>query len=223
MWRVISHSGEPASRLIWIYAIGIGAFMGVISILTLFLMARYSITEQTIGWFFAYIGILNVVSRAGILGRVVDRLGEARTSRLGSTLLALGLATIPLTRPLALPGVLSYLPLAFAVALLPLGTAFMFPSVTALLSQVVGEHERGLFMGVQQTFGGIARVVYPLWVGFAWDTLGVPIPFWTSAALVAVTIVLGLRMEEYTPVKPDLLTQRTAEQEAAKEQVVVMD
>jgi hypothetical protein len=119
--------------------------------------------------------------------------------------------------------VLSYLPLALTVALLPLGTAFMFPSVTALLSQVVGEHERGLFMGVQQTFGGVARVVYPLWVGFAWDQLGVPVPFWTSAALVVATIFLGMRMEEYTRPKPDLVTQRAAEEEAAKEQVVVLD
>src|SRR5829696_4423039 len=28
IWRVISHSGEPSSRLIWIYAIAIGAFQG---------------------------------------------------------------------------------------------------------------------------------------------------------------------------------------------------
>ena len=30
------HSGEPASRLIWIYAIAIGAFQGVTSMLALF-------------------------------------------------------------------------------------------------------------------------------------------------------------------------------------------
>src|SRR5205809_4494367 len=31
-WHVISHSGEPSSRLIWIYAIAIGAFQGSFSV-----------------------------------------------------------------------------------------------------------------------------------------------------------------------------------------------
>ena len=37
--RVISHSAAPASRLIWIYAIAIGAFQGVTSMLALLLSA----------------------------------------------------------------------------------------------------------------------------------------------------------------------------------------
>ena len=207
--RVLNHSSEPASRLIWIYAIGIGAFMGITAILSLFLMDRFGATERTIGYFFAYVGILNVISRAGLLGRVVDRLGEARTSRLGASLLAVGLATVPLTH--------SIVTLALAVALIPLGTAFLFPSVTALLSQVVGDHERGLYMGVQQTFGGLARVFYPLWVGFAWDHFDVAVPFWTSATLVAGTILLGLGMEGYTKQKPDEQVLRTTAELAAKE------
>ena len=42
IWRVISHSGEPASRLIWTYAIAIGAFQGSFFVLALFLNARGS-------------------------------------------------------------------------------------------------------------------------------------------------------------------------------------
>src|SRR3954453_14185872 len=35
IWRVLSHWQEPASRLIWIYAIGIGAFYGTIQVVPL--------------------------------------------------------------------------------------------------------------------------------------------------------------------------------------------
>src|SRR5207248_4853282 len=35
LWHVISHSSEPSSRLIWIYAIAIGAFQGSFSVLAL--------------------------------------------------------------------------------------------------------------------------------------------------------------------------------------------
>ncbi|HKP81272.1 MAG TPA: MFS transporter, partial [Pyrinomonadaceae bacterium] len=60
IWRVISHSSEPSSRLIWIYAISIGAFQGSFAVLALFLNARFSVTEQTIGYFFMYIGSISV-------------------------------------------------------------------------------------------------------------------------------------------------------------------
>src|SRR5690606_11823776 len=153
------------------------------------------VDERTIGYFFLYIGVISVVTRALILGPVVDRLGEPRLSRYGTTTLALGLLLIPFTH--------DYVHLALAVALVPLGTAFTFPCITALLSRVIGRHERGLYMGVQQTFGGVARVIGPLWAGWAFDHLGIGVPFWTSALLVAGTLLLGFRMEEYVQRRPD--------------------
>ena len=187
--RVLTHSGDPAARLIWIYAVAIGAFQGVNSILALFLADRWGVTEKTISYFFTYIGVISVLTRALLLGRVIDLFGEARLSRIGLVLMAAGLATLPLAP--TLPA------LALAVALMPLGTAFTFPCVTALLSRVIGSHERGLYMGVQQTYGGLARVILPLVFGIAFDRLGHSVPFWISATLVATTLLLGMGMEGY--------------------------
>jgi Nitrate/nitrite transporter len=58
--HVITHSKEPASRLIWIYAIAMGAFQGVTSMLALFLAVRFAVTAETIGYFFAYTGVISV-------------------------------------------------------------------------------------------------------------------------------------------------------------------
>ena len=187
--RVIEHSGEPASRLIWIYAIAMGAFQGVTAILALFLADRYGVTEQTISYFFVYIGSISVFARVLLLGKAVDRLGEARLSRIGVSLLAVGLGAMPLARSLPV--------LALAVAFIPLGTAFTFPCVTALLSRVISSRERGLYMGVQQTFGGVARIIAPLWAGFAYDHLGIGVPFYTSAAVVLATLLLGVGLEQF--------------------------
>jgi MFS family permease len=63
---------------------------------------------------------------------------------------------------------------------------------------VISRHERGLYMGVQQTYGGVARVIFPIWAGFAYDRFGHGIPFWTSSILVLGTLFLGLGMEGYT-------------------------
>jgi MFS family permease len=210
---VVPPSNEPASRLIWIYAIAMGGFQGVTSMLALFLAVRFAVTEKTIGYFFAYTGVISVLTRALILGRLVDRYGEARLSRYGTVLLAIGIASLAFMHPLADPAslaarmgnllpasavaLLPYLPLALAVALLPLGTAFTFPCVTALLSRVISSRERGLYMGVQQTFGGLARVIFPILFGFLFDR-SIPLPFLLSAVMVAGTIWLGLGMESYT-------------------------
>jgi MFS family permease len=189
--RVVTHPGEPASRLISIYAVSIGAFQGVNSILALFLARRYGVTADNIGYFFGYVGVLSVITRALFLGPLVDRFGEARLSRLGIVLLAVGLGSLPLTH--------SLWQLALAVACMPVGAAFTFPCVTAMLSRVVSGRERGLYMGVQQTFGGASRAVFPVVAGLAFDRLGVGVPFVIAAAVVASTLALGLDLESYVP------------------------
>jgi multidrug resistance protein len=80
---VLARWREPASRLIWIYTIAIGAFYGTAGIFPLLLKARLGVTEHTIGYFFMYFGGMGVIVRAGILGRAVDRFGEARVARIG--------------------------------------------------------------------------------------------------------------------------------------------
>lgn len=196
--RVLTHGSDPSSRLIWIYAIAIGAFQGTFPILPLFLNAEFQVTEKTIGYFFMYIGSLSVFARVLLLGKLVDRLGEARLSRIGLVLLAMGLVGMPLSPNIGV--------LAIAVAMLPLGTAFTFPCVTALLSRVINPADRGLYMGLQQSFGGVSRIIAPLWAGFAFDTLGQGIPFYTSAAIVLATISLGLGLDQYAKRPPTAAT-----------------
>jgi MFS family permease len=191
--RVVTHPGEPSSRLITIYAVSIGAFQGVNSILALFLAMRYGVTAATIGYFFAYVGVLSVVTRAVFLGPLVDRFGEAQLSRIGIVFLAVGLGTLPLTH--------SLWQLALAVGCMPLGAAFTFPCVTAMLSRVVSGGERGLYMGVQQTFGGVSRAIFPMVAGLAFDRLGAGVPFVIAAVVVASTLMLGFDLESYVPRK----------------------
>lgn len=179
---VLRQPRAAAPRLILTYAIGMGAFSGAMSMLTLFLLHKFAVGPDRIWIVFTYLGVISVVTRAGILGRLVDHFGEQRLSRIGLMLLMAGLVLVPLAP--------SYWMLALAIALLPLGTAFTFPCVTAMLSHIISSRERGLYMGVQQTFGGIARVAIPLWAGFAYDNFGRNVPFFTSALLVVGALYL---------------------------------
>lgn len=188
---VLLHPNAPTSRLIQIYAISIGAFQGTTAVLALFLAWRFGVTAKTIGYFFMYIGVLSVLTRAWLLGKLLDRYGEAKLSRVGLVLLAAGLVGLSFSR--------DYVTLALSVGLMPLGTAFTFPGVTALLSKVISSSERGLYMGVQQTYGGITRVAFPPLLGIAFDRLGQQSPFWISATMVMLTLLLGRDLEKYAP------------------------
>ncbi|HEY8197159.1 MAG TPA: MFS transporter, partial [Gemmatimonadales bacterium] len=189
--RVLSHWHEPASRLIWIYTIGIGAFYGTIQVVPLLLMNRLGVTERNIGYFIMYLGGMGVVVRSLLLGRVVDLLGEARLSRLGLVLLAAGLGCTGLA---AHGGIV-----LLGFTLMPLGTAFLFPCVTGLLSRVVPGNERGLYMGVQHTFGGVSRVLFPVAAGLLMDRFGVGVPFWISGLLVLATLPFAWGLAESLP------------------------
>ena len=192
--------GQPYARLIWMYSVGLGAFYGVNALIILYLSRHFDVTENSIGFFFMYMGSLSIVFRLFLLGPAVDRFGEVRTARLGALALGVGLALVPLTsyvKLTALPN-FSWLPFAILIALVPLGAALNFSSVTALLSRVVGDHERGLYMGVQQTYAGIARVIYPLIAGVASDRLGESSPFWISGGLVLTTIAMGSQLGRFS-------------------------
>jgi len=182
IWRVISQSSEPSSRLIWIYAIAMGAYQGSFAVLALFLNVRFQVTEQSIGYFFMYVGSISVFTRVLLLGRMVDWLGESKLSRVGLLLLASGVLGMTLSHNLGMLGI--------TVALIPLGTAFTFPCVTSMLSRVTSARERGLYMGMQQTYGGMARATAPIFFGWAFDTLGTSSPYYFASALIVGTIFL---------------------------------
>jgi MFS family permease len=184
--RVIRHPGAPQPRLIWIYAVGMGAFASLSAVLALYLKARFGITARTIGYVFVYLGALSVIMRALILGWLVDRFGETRVMRLGTAMLALGMVLVTIPR--------SIWSMALFLALVPIGTALLFPSVTALVSHLTDPKEFGQTLSVQQTFGGVARVVGPVWATPIFQVAGASVPFYIAAAIVGFTGLMTFRV-----------------------------
>lgn len=191
VWHVITQPTAPAPRLIWIYAVGMGAFTSMSAVVALYLRYRFPvINEKTIGFVFVYIGGLSVVMRAVILGWLVDRLGETRVMRTGALLLAFGLVLY------ALPSTLWQM--ALVIPLVPIGTALLFPSVTALATHQADPRELGQTMGVQQAFGGVARVLAPLWATAVYQFFGPADPFFIAAAIMAFVSLLAFQVPHAT-------------------------
>ncbi|MGQ0703031.1 MAG: MFS transporter [Gemmatimonadales bacterium] len=186
-WLVVRHPRGPVSRLVWIYAAGMLGLFTMTTILALYLNARFGISEATIGYVFLYIGALSVIMRLLLLGPIVQRLGEPWTMRTGAILLTLGLVVYPLAS--------SWWSLAPIMALVPIGTALLFPATTALMSHASERSEVGTTMGVAQTFAGSSRVIAPLIASWAFQHVGEASPFLLAGAIVALVGVLAFRLD----------------------------
>ena len=57
-------------------------------------------------------------------------------------------------------------------------------------------------MGVQQTFGGISRVAFPMFTGLVLDRLGPGVPFAVAGVLVLGTLMLTSALEQYMAPAP---------------------
>jgi len=186
--HVLANPTAPASRLIIIYAVGMGAFAAMSSVVALYMRHQFNLTERSIGLVFMYIGALAVIMRALVLGFLVDRFGETRVMRMGTMLFVVGLALYPLPHTIWT--------MALVIPLIPIGQALLFPSVTALTSHRADRAEMGQVMGVQHAFGGVARVIGPLWATPVFQYLGPGDPFWVASAIMAFTMLLAFRVRD---------------------------
>jgi predicted MFS family arabinose efflux permease len=176
MAQVVSHPRAGVGALIWIYTLGMMAFMAMNAVLALYLERTFGINEETIGWFFVYVGGVSLVMRTLVLGPAVRRFGETEVMRIGALSMAVSLALLPLCRNL--------FELAFAVLLMPVGTALLFPTTTSLVSRRAPADQTGLVLGVQQSFGGVARMIGPIWAGVVFQHVGIRSPFFIAAGVM---------------------------------------
>ena len=186
-WQVLRHPPHAVPRFVWIYGIGMLAFSCLTSLVALYLKEEHGVTESTIGYFFTYIGALNILMRLVLLGPIVRRVGEVRAMRLGAAALILGL--------LAYPAAGNLWQLVLVIPLVPIGTALLFPATTSLMSRYSDPAEVGTTMGVAQTYAGTARVVAPILGAIVFQRIGHQWPFLAAAGMMALVSVLAFKLQ----------------------------
>lgn len=205
---VLARPTAKVHSLIWIYAAGIMAFMAMTGMMALYLEKRFGITETTIGFFYVAIGAVSVVMRGLILGRLVDAFGEVRVLQTGALCLGLGMWSLTFAST----------PIVFGVVMMmvPMGTALLFPSVTSLVTRYADPDQVGQTVGVQQAFGGVSRLLAPIWAGIVFEA-GPERPFWIGGTLVLATFLFALRLHPGEAPRNRRSRLLAAEAEAAEE------
>lgn len=174
--------------LLLVYFLVVAAFSGFETTFALFSERRHGFTEETIGYLFAYVGVVLALVQGGLVGRVVRRFGERRLVPLAILILAVGLALIPVPNSIA--------GLCVAVGVISLGMGFNNPSLVSLISQASDPEDQGGILGVSQSLASLARIVGPAWGGVLFDQFGPAATYVSSAGIMAVAALLaagGLR------------------------------
>jgi len=170
-------------ELVLVAFVSLTAFSAFEATFALFAERRLDLQLASIGGLFAAVGLVLALVQWRLLGPVVDRLGEARTMRLGLVLNGVGL--------LLLTGVHSWALLVPALLCLIVGQGFVTPTLSSILAGRVRADRRGGVLGVQQAAGGLARVVGPVMGGALFEHWGVPVPYIAGAGLMAVALLLA--------------------------------
>jgi DHA1 family tetracycline resistance protein-like MFS transporter len=162
----------------------VAAFSGFENTFALFAERRYGFHASTIGYIFAFIGIVLVIVQGFLVGKTVRILGEHHIVPISLAIVAIGL--------LMIPGVHSIPALLVANGVLAVGMGFNNPSLMSLISRYTAPEDQGGVLGLTQSLNSLARIIGPMWGGFAFDRIGIGAPYVSSAAVMGVACALAV-------------------------------
>jgi MFS family permease len=142
-------------------------------------------------WIFACIGIIALVVQGGLIGPLKKRFGELNLIVAGTVIMAIGLALIPLPKT-----VFGEFPV---MVLLAFGNSISGPILTALVSELAPEHERGEVIGVYQSVSSLGRIIGPNVGGTLFTTFSAGAPYIAGACIMLFSFGLALRLVRTCP------------------------
>lgn len=160
------------------------AFSGFEATFALFAERRFGFTAETIGYLFAFIGVVLALVNGVLVGRVVPVLGERRVIPMAIALIGIGLLLVPASHTIAV--------LLGVCGALAVGMGFNNPSLTSAVSRLSDPAEQGGMLGLAQSLAALGRIAGPAWGGFLFDRAGIVVPYLSSASIMVVALLLAI-------------------------------
>ena len=118
--------------------------------------------KATVGYLFAYCGVIGALVQGGAIGRLVKKMGEPKLIAVSLFMVAISLAILPFIWG-------NWLDLLLVLALLSIGSSLTRPPVFGLISILTPPNEQGATIGVAQSAGSLARIAGPIFAAMAFD------------------------------------------------------
>ena len=91
-----------------------------------------------------------------------------------------------------IPYGINFTGVAIVTTVLAIGTGLLQPTIPSLISKYSPEDKQGSILGINQSLSALARVLGPLWGGFAFEYLGYEFPFLTGGIFTFITLLIAL-------------------------------
>lgn len=134
-----------------------------------------------IGVVFVVVGLVQAAILGGLVGRLINRVGEERLTAGGLVLAAAGYLLITQTHTIA--------ELALYAAIAGAGHSLMRPSIASLISKRTTAGQ-GLSIGIMDSFDSLGRILGPAWGGWVYH-FGIALPYMSAALVLLVTAALS--------------------------------
>lgn len=144
----------------------------------------YHFTDRQNGYMFGIIGLTSAIVQGTLIGSISKYLSKKYIFIISSFLISINLALIPYAG--------NFLGLAVVGFFLSIGTGLFQPTILSLISEVTSEQEQGMTLGINQSMSAFARMLGPLWGGFAFEYLGYQFPFLTGAFFTAIIFLISI-------------------------------
>jgi DHA1 family tetracycline resistance protein-like MFS transporter len=185
LWREIASRPLLASVMLALF-LTLLAVAGMEVTVTLHGRDRFHFGQRAIGILFVFMGVIVATIQGGIIGRIVKRVGEHGAIVIGAVSFTIGFMLVPSVWRV---------PWLYVVAfLIAIGQGLSYPSLTALLSKIAPEDERGSLLGMATSIGSLARFLGPLLSGYLYDLAGAAGAFYGGGMLMAASLMIALRM-----------------------------
>ena len=168
-------------RFVLLTFVGVTAFSAFEATFALLAEARLALGDSQVALLFAGVGVVLVGTQGGLIGPAAGALGERRLIQVGLALNVVGFVLLA-----SGDGWLSLIP---GLATLAVGQGFITPTLSSAVAGAAHPGGSGAALGVQQSAGGLARVVGPA-LGGALFGLGVSIPYLVAAAMTLLAMPL---------------------------------
>jgi len=144
----------------------------------------YGFTDLQNGYMYGIIGLMSAIVQGGLLNYISKYVNDKKLIIFGSLFMIVGLGLMPYGG--------SFFWLAIIVTVLSFGTGTLQPTLLSMISKVTSESEQGVTLGINQSLSAFARMLGPLWGGFAFEFLGYQFPFLTGALFTLLILLISI-------------------------------
>jgi len=199
----VSFGRSPAiGTLMAIYVLATFVFAAFTTVFPLWIAIKLDYDAQHAGYLMAYLGLLMAIVQGRLIGPMAHQFGERRLLVIGTTVLILGYALMPLADTLLI--------LCAVLVLIALGSGLNWPAATSLASQQAAIDRQGGVLGVMQSLSALGRMLGAAWAGWVFGTWRPATPFTLSAVIMSLAAAFAILFMIKAPAPPapkaDLVT-----------------